>query len=141
MPRILIIDDEAPVREICASILTLAGHQVTTAADGFEGTNQVRREAPDLILLDLSMPYGGLPTLRVVRGQCPDVPIIAMSGSRSAQLELAAGLGAQRILAKPFAPEALVRAIADLLRETEKKSPGADPRPEIPRPPFASIAE
>ena len=56
MPRILIIEDEAPMRTALADILQSEGHRILTAADGLSGLQRATAEKPDLILLDIMMP-------------------------------------------------------------------------------------
>jgi CheY-like chemotaxis protein len=61
------------------------------------------------------MPYGGLPTIRVLRGDYPNLKIIAMSGGGQPRLDIAGRLGANRTLAKPFSAQQLIAAINDVL--------------------------
>jgi CheY-like chemotaxis protein len=120
MARIILIDDDEPFREMLCGVLTSEGHEVTLAANGFDGMNLFREKNADLILTDLMMPHGGLPTIRVLREQYPALPIIALSGSR-APLAIAGALGATQLIAKPFALQELISAIAHALK--------ASPRP------------
>ena len=115
MPRIIIIDDDAVLRETLARILTEAGHNVTVTVNGFEGVKAFRTEPGDLILTDIMMPYGGLPTIRVLRAEFPNLKIIAMSGGGKPRLDIAEGLGANRTLAKPFSSRELLDAIDETL--------------------------
>jgi CheY-like chemotaxis protein len=73
-----------------------------------------RSEPADLILTDIVMPHGGLPTIRVLRAEFPKLPIIAMSGSH-VRLDMAGGIGANRTLSKPFTGQQLLDAIADVM--------------------------
>lgn len=127
MPRILIIDDEKSVADACALVLSGAGHHVATAKDGHAGIKVLQAEPADLILTDLQMPFGGLPTIRQLRKLHPRIPIIAMSGAGKPQLDLAGILGAHRTLAKPFTPDQLLAAVAELLPESPER-PGANER-------------
>ncbi len=115
MARIIIIDDDDMLRDILARMLTEAGHSVTGTTNGFEGVKAFREEPADLILTDIMMPYGGLPTIRVLRGEFPNLKIIAMSGGGKPRLDVAEGLGANRTLAKPFTSKLLFDAISELL--------------------------
>ena len=63
----------------------------------------------------LQMPYGGLPTIRVLRTEFPKVKIIAMSGAGKFRLDMAGSIGANRTLAKPFSAEELTAAVAEVL--------------------------
>ena len=118
MARIIIIDDDAVLREILARMLTDGGHTVKIAVNGFDGMKAFRAEPADLILTDIMMPYGGLPTIRVLRAEFPDLKIIAMSGGGQPRLDIAAGLGANRTLAKPFSSQELLEVIDNVLGAT-----------------------
>jgi CheY-like chemotaxis protein len=115
MARIIIIDDDAVLREILARMLMEAGHTVTITADGFEGVKAFRSQPSDVILTDIMMPYGGLPTIRVLRAEFPQLKIIAMSGGGQPRLDIAGGLGANRTLAKPFSSQELLSAVNEVL--------------------------
>ena len=115
MARIIIIDDDDALRDTLVRMLTESGHSVAATVNGFEGVKQFRAEPADLILTDIMMPYGGLPTIRVLRGEFPNLKIIAMSGGGQPRLDIAGGLGANRTLAKPFSAQQLLEAINDVL--------------------------
>ncbi len=115
MARIIIIDDDAVLRETLLTLLSEAGHSAVAAANGFEGIQLLRAAPADLILTDLQMPYGGLPTIRVLRTEFPKVKIIAMSGAGKFRLDMAGSIGANRTLAKPFSAEELTAAVAEVL--------------------------
>ena len=114
MAQIILIDDDKPFREMLRQVLTEVGHKVSVAANGFDGVALFRQEEADLIVTDLVMPHGGLPTIRVLREEFPKLPIIAISGSR-APLAMAGALGATHMLTKPFKLDDLVTAIAAAL--------------------------
>lgn len=123
MARILIIDDDEPFRTLLEMMLVKAGHAVAVAGNGLEALKLFRAEPADLILTDLMMPYDGLATIRILRGEFPNLGIIAMSGGGNFRLDYARGLGAHLTLTKPFAAEQLVTAIAEVL----SAHPGAKP--------------
>jgi len=116
MARIILIDDDQPFRDMLFGVLTQEGHEVIVAANGFDGLALFRQQQADLILTDILMPHGGLPTIRVLREQYPTLPIIAISGSR-APLAIAGALGATQLIAKPFALQELISAIANSVRK------------------------
>jgi DNA-binding response OmpR family regulator len=121
MARILIIDDEPDLLEMCALILEGARHSVTTAV-GAPGVMQLVAELrPDLVLLDLVMPgMSGEDAFRKVR-EIEDprsTPIVVMSASFDGRIR-ARQLGADGFLAKPFGPPALIKIIDDVLRRAE----------------------
>jgi DNA-binding response OmpR family regulator len=119
MARILLIDDDNALREVLAMALTEAGHVVTQARDGKEGVDLFRMEPAELIITDLIMPgREGIETIMMLRREQPELPVIAISGGMTNSafyLKLAAGLGARRTLAKPFAIAELVGAVAEVL--------------------------
>ena len=114
MAKIILIDDDKFLGSILSQALTNAGHSVAIALNGFDGVALYRRDSADLILTDITMPHGGLPTIRVLRGEFPHLPIIAMSGNPK-HLEVAGAIGASRVLPKPFSVEQLTSAVAEAL--------------------------
>ncbi len=127
MARLLVIEDNADLLPVIAELLTASGHTVRTARNGAEGLAQFRVERPDLVITDIVMPeQDGVGVLLELRKLRPRPKIIAMSGGtvRSNQyLQMAAGLGARRVLEKPFSNSALLQAIDEVLAEP------ADPGP------------
>ena len=78
--KILVVDDEAMIREILAEWLEMSGYECCTASDGHEGLVQVREQRPDLVITDIRMPrMDGYEFSRRVR-QISDVPIIVITG-------------------------------------------------------------
>lgn len=116
MARLLLLDDDALLREMLAEALTAAGHTVTQAADGRQA-----RACPeiDLVITDLVMPESeGLETIAALHQARPNLPIIAISGApinSGIYLRMAAQLGAHRALAKPFDLAELLRHVDELL--------------------------
>jgi len=119
MARILVIDDEAPLRETLALALVTANHRVDQAADGKRALDFLRANAVDLVITDLVMPdQDGFETIMALRHLFPALPVIAMSGawpSARLYLDIAARLGVRRTLAKPFTVGVLLNAIDDVL--------------------------
>ena len=81
MARILVIDDDPPLRKLTAIMLTRAGHDVDTARDGEEGTSFLEAGAYDLLITDLIMPNKeGIELIMECHRNMPGLPIIAVSG-------------------------------------------------------------
>jgi two-component system alkaline phosphatase synthesis response regulator PhoP len=118
MPRkILVIDDEPKIVEICRDYLKAAGFDVITAPDGVQGLAQVRIQKPDLVVLDLMMPgMDGLDVCRSLRRES-DVPIIMLT-ARVEESDKLVGLelGADDYITKPFSPRELVARVRVVLR-------------------------
>ena len=119
-PRILIVDDNEHNRAILAARLGANGYATAEACDGVEALEMVRSEAPDLILLDVSMPrMDGLEACRRLRSdpKVGFVPVILVT-ARSDSKDVVAGLeaGADEYLAKPIDQQALVARVRSMLR-------------------------
>ncbi len=107
MARILVIDDEEPVRTLVREMLQRAGHQVEEAVDGEQGLAAFHRSPADLVITDILMPAkGGLVTIKEIRAAAPDAKIIAMSGGgktgKLSFLSTARTFPGVRTLKKPF---------------------------------------
>jgi DNA-binding response OmpR family regulator len=121
--KILIIDDEPKIVEICGDYLRAAGYQVVTAGDGAQGLGVARRENPDLIVLDLMLPeMDGLDVCRALRRE-GDVPIIMLT-ARVEETDKLIGLelGADDYMTKPFSPRELVARVRTVLRRSSGDS-------------------
>ena len=120
--KILVVDDEASIRRILETRLSMIGYEIVTAADGEEALRMFHDTDPDLVVLDVMMPkldgYGVCQQLR----QTSDVPIIMLTAlgdvaDRITGLEL----GADDYVVKPFSPKELEARIRSVLRRIEKK--------------------
>ncbi len=113
--RILVVDDDRVVREAIASMLSSSGFEVLEAADGMNALDICRRDAVDLILLDLVMPeQEGMDTLRKLRKVNRTCPIVALSGFPT-YLAPARALGASATLAKPVSTGTLIQCVRELV--------------------------
>jgi len=117
--KVLVIDDEAPIRLLCRVNLEAEGMEVIEAADGPSGLERARAEAPDVILLDVMMP--GLDGWRVAEELLDntgteDIPIIFLT-ARAELRDRARGidLGGVDYVTKPFNPVELAPLVRDLL--------------------------
>jgi DNA-binding response OmpR family regulator len=118
MPKkILVVDDEPKIAEICQDYLESAGYEVVTAMTGPDGLSAARLEKPDLVVLDLMLPeMDGLDVCRTLRRES-DVPIIMLT-ARVEETDKLIGLeiGADDYITKPFSPRELVARIRVVLR-------------------------
>ena len=117
--RILIVDDEAAVRDALSRLLRFEGYEVCVAGDGESGLRQVRDQEPDAAVVDVIMPRrDGLSMCRALRADGNPVPVLMLT-ARESVVDRVAGLdaGADDYLVKPFAsPELLARLRAPLRR-------------------------
>src|SRR5579862_6125925 len=111
--RILIIDDEASIRESLETLLTLEGYNVETATEGESGLDQIDRATYDLVLLDLALPgKNGLEVLHVIRERHPDLPVIMITAFGTVDNVVEAiRSGAQNFVQKPWDNEKLLADI------------------------------
>jgi two-component system, OmpR family, response regulator MprA len=116
--RILVVDDEAAVRESLERSLRFEGYEVVVAADGAEALARVRDDRPDAVVLDVLMPrLDGLETCRRLRARGDDLPVLLLT-ARDGVADRVNGLdvGADDYLVKPFALEELLARLRALLR-------------------------
>jgi CheY-like chemotaxis protein len=128
--RIVVADDEEDIVRLVAFVLRRRGYTVLEARTGEEALELIRRERPDLAVLDLRMP--GMDGLQVMRALAADetvepLPLIMLSASAQ-QAEIEAGLsaGVAAYVAKPFTPQHLAGVVADVLAEHGPQG-GQDP--------------
>jgi CheY-like chemotaxis protein len=117
---ILVIEDDAIMREAVADWLSAAGYRVRTAGDGNAGIAVVRASAPALVVTDIYMPgMSGAAVIAELKQHHPGIPIIAISGlfesGYGMNADAAIALGAARALVKPFKRSELIGAVAELL--------------------------
>jgi two-component system response regulator MprA len=118
--HLLVVDDDAAVREALALVLGLDGFEVTTAADGREAMHTLSAGRPDAVVLDVLMPgVDGLEVCRRIRATGDRTPVLMLT-ARTEVSERVAGLdaGADDYLAKPFVREELIARVRALLRRT-----------------------
>jgi two-component system response regulator MprA len=115
---VLIVDDDAGVRRMLVRTLEADGYAVTVAADGGGALVEIERAAPDLLLLDVTMPgMDGLGVTRRLRGKGDAIPVLLLT-ARDGVADRVAGLdaGADDYLVKPFATDELLARVRALLR-------------------------
>jgi len=119
-PQVLVVDDDPQLREALTRALELDDYRVTTASNGVKALESVTEHRPDVMILDVMMPYvGGLDVCRTLRSRKDRLPILVLTardeiGDRVAGLDA----GADDYLTKPFALEELRARLRALLRRT-----------------------
>jgi two-component system, OmpR family, response regulator MprA len=116
--RVLVVDDDPPLRRMLARTLAAEGYEVTVAGDGGAAMVSVERAVPDVIVLDVAMPgLDGLTVARRLRGKGLPTPILMLT-ARDAVPDRVAGLeaGADDYLVKPFAVQELIARLRALTR-------------------------
>lgn len=126
MMNILVVDDEADVRDALRRVLMRAGFAVRCAGNGVEALAEIRRAGADIVITDIIMPgIDGVEAICAIRAEFPAVYIIAISGggnfgaaayqptaiTTSAYLAAANKAGADQVLTKPFETTELLKAI------------------------------
>lgn len=118
--KIVVIEDEADILEVINYNLSLEGYEVSSALDGEEGLAIIKKEAPDLVLLDLMLP--GLDGIEICRKLKADpamhsvsVIMVTAKGEES-DIVLGLGIGADDYVTKPFSPKELMARIKSVLR-------------------------
>lgn len=130
MPRVLVVDDDPMVCMAIEIYLERHSFQVTIADGGEAGLRALEGEVFDLMIVDIFMPHmRGFESIRIFHERAPTVPLIAMSGYASANLDspapdflrMALELGATRCLRKPFTPVALLTVINEGMAEAQSR--------------------
>jgi CheY-like chemotaxis protein len=115
MAKILVIEDDPPIRQLIVRILSGAGHDLVEASDGQQGLSLFRAVKPALVISDILMPeMDGLEVIRALQREAPEIPILAVSG-KALFTRIAKRLGADATLAKPFRTSELVDVVNMLL--------------------------
>jgi len=124
MPRILVIDDEAPIRDSLRMILEYERYECVLAANGPDGIAQVKRERPDAVMLDIRMPgMDGLDVLKAIRAVDDTLPVIMISGHGThATAFEAAKAGAFDYVEKPLSSERVLLTLRQALSVSQLRS-------------------
>ncbi|MBE9582732.1 MAG: sigma-54-dependent Fis family transcriptional regulator [Proteobacteria bacterium] len=131
--RILVVDDDAFMRDACHQTLTKQGHSTTLAKSGQEGLGLLEKSSFDLILLDLNMPNeDGLYILAEIKDIDPEAIVVMISGYGSIETAVQAiKLGAFDFITKPFTPEELLNTAKRALRNRRLTIEDIDTKKQI----------
>ena len=125
--RILVVDDEAGIRELVGAYLRNEGFEVDESADGEDALDRFRRTPPDLIVLDLRLPgIDGLDVLRQIRRTSSVYVIVLTARSDETDTLIGLELGADDYITKPFSPRELVARVRAVLRRRRDDELEAD---------------
>jgi DNA-binding response OmpR family regulator len=130
---ILVVDDEATIREVVRRYLEHDGFEVREAANGEAALAAIQRQPPDLVVLDLMLPgLDGLALTRRLRRDGHAVPIIMLT-ARGQTTDRILGLdqGADDYVVKPFSPQEIVSRVRAVLRRTVEPESAAAPPPPL----------
>ncbi len=138
MKRILVIDDDAKLRQQCVEVLRFEGYEVAEARNGREGVERAKQSVPDLVLCDITMPeMNGHRVLEALRAEprTAHVPFVFLTGwSEKEDVRTGMNLGADDYLVKPMMPAELAAAVRARLQRAAKAAPprpnAADAKPE-----------
>ena len=119
---ILVVDDDALLRRSLGLQLEQAGYRVETAVSAEDALSKIKRETPDLVLLDVGLPgMDGLQAIRAIQ-QNRDIPVIFVTARRREFDEiLGLEMGADGYITKPFSPDVLLAHVKSVLRRSGKK--------------------
>ena len=118
--KVVVIEDEADIREVTEHNLSREGYQVYSSPDGENGLQLVKKKGPDLVLLDLMLP--GLDGIEVCRKLKADpltcaIPVIMVTAKgEETDIVLGLGMGADDYVTKPFSPKELIARVKAVLR-------------------------
>ena len=117
MARVFVVDDQEPVRDLCARMLSVRGHEVLGVGSGAEAVALYGELRPDAVLLDVDMPgMDGLATLGAIRALDPEARVAMLTGNAGGgTIRGALALGARDYVLKPFHGRRLAEALVRLL--------------------------
>jgi two-component system, OmpR family, alkaline phosphatase synthesis response regulator PhoP len=119
--KVLIADDEEDVKAVLQMFLQARGYEVITAFDGLDAMDQVKREKPDVVLLDIMMPLiDGFEVCRKLKAdpETQQIPVIMLSAAGHAgSIQKGLEVGAVDYLVKPYEPDQLLKLLQKILPE------------------------
>ena len=128
MTKILVVDDEPDIVEVVTFTLEARGHEVITASDGAEGISRVKKDEPELIILDVMMPkMNGMQVVDYLRNKedYNHIPIIMLTAttefSRRPDEEWRTKLGVEGYISKPFEPLDLLKRVDQVMADNYRE--------------------
>ena len=122
-PRMLLIDDDANVREVLEHLLTSFGYQCQTAADATSGLARFAEGGWDLLLVDVVMPgMNGWALVEAIKRRTPTVPVVLLTGLNQPAVMQRARTLRLPVIAKPFRADALRAVVVKALQEAPSHS-------------------
>jgi two-component system, OmpR family, alkaline phosphatase synthesis response regulator PhoP len=126
--RVLVIEDEFPMRNALEDCLRAAGYRVISAPDGATGLDRALQEGPDLVLLDVMMPMmSGYEVCAQIKSnpQTKDIPVVCLTSAHTPDARaLSLKAGAAELITKPFFPDELLAQIRRHLKASDVESVG-----------------
>ena len=123
MALILVVDDDAGMREWLTEIFQGVGHSVFAAQDGLEAKSLAMRQAVDVVISDVSMPNeDGLGLILAIRRAQPKLKIIVLSGNDPDALDDAILLGAHAAFRKPVTAQRILQCVSILLQSNSAEA-------------------
>lgn len=115
--KILVVDDEEVIRDVCSQILQEEGYQVVAAASGMEALRLVSDDAFDAVVTDIMMPdMSGLELLEVIKRTSLEIRSVVITGLGTFEMATQSDrLGAREFVVKPFTPDELANAVSKAL--------------------------
>lgn len=126
MPKILVVEDEADIRELVAfSLVNFGNFEVVKARNGAEAVTIAKEEKPDLILMDVRMPkmtgYEACKQLKEIP-ETSDIPVVFLSAKgQEAEIQQGMDVGAAEFILKPFAPDELTVKVRTILERLKNR--------------------
>jgi DNA-binding response OmpR family regulator len=125
---VLVVEDTEEIRELVSTVLRKAGFDVRAVGSGAECMAEVRRQVPDLVVLDLGLPDAdGTEVCRQIRAESECYVLMLTARAEEVDLLIGLAVGADGYMAKPFSPRELVARIQAMLRRPRPATPAAEP--------------
>lgn len=120
LPKVLVVDDDPAILEICSDLLQTEGYTVSVATNGQQALEQLRTDPPQVILMDIMMPVlDGVEACRQVKANpvTAAIPVVLMSARTNLTRQSQELASADALVAKPFDIDHLLNTIHDLVGE------------------------